>query len=81
MANKITIEYCIAWGYLPKAVSLAEKILRTYKHNLAGLELIPSGGGVFEVKLNDDLLFSKKKLGRFPQDNEVEDMVKAEITK
>lgn len=79
MSNKIKIEYCIAWGYLPKAVSLTEKILRQYKHNLVGLELIPSAGGVFEVKFNEKLIFSKKKLGRFPQDGEVEELVQAEL--
>lgn len=30
-------------------------------------ELIPSGGGVFEVTVDGDLAFSKKKLGRFPE--------------
>lgn len=30
-----------------------------------------SGGGVFEVTADGDLIFSKKALGRFPEDNEV----------
>jgi selenoprotein W-related protein len=34
--------------------------------------LIRSHGGVFEVTAGNDLLFSKKKLGRFPQPGEVE---------
>jgi len=31
-------------------------------------EMRPSSGGVFEVTLNGSLIFSKKKLGRFPKD-------------
>jgi len=31
----------------------------------------PSSGGVFEVTLNESLIFSKKQLGRFPKDREV----------
>ncbi|MBM7856077.1 selenoprotein W-related protein [Desulfohalotomaculum tongense] len=58
---------------------MAEKLLRIYKHNLAGLELIPSGGGVFEVKLNERLIFSKKKLSRFPHDGEVEEKIREEL--
>lgn len=58
---------------------MTEKLLKQYKHNLSGLELIPSGGGVFEVKFNEKLIFSKKKIGRFPQDGEVEELVKAEF--
>jgi len=36
------------------------------------VEMIPSGGGVFEVVADGDLVFSKKSLGRFPEDGEVE---------
>jgi selenoprotein W-related protein len=34
-------------------------------------ELIPSAGGVFEVICDGRLIFSKRKLGRFPEDEEV----------
>jgi selT/selW/selH-like putative selenoprotein len=33
--------------------------------------MIPSGRGVFEVILNQNLIFSKKSLDRFPDDNEI----------
>jgi selenoprotein W-related protein len=33
--------------------------------------MIPSGGGVFEVTLDDTLLFSKKRLGRHAQPGEI----------
>ncbi len=32
-------------------------------------------GGVFEVKLNNSMIFSKKELSRFPNENEVEDLI------
>jgi selT/selW/selH-like putative selenoprotein len=38
-------------------------------------ELIRSGGGVFEIKKDGDLIFSKRKLGRFPEDSEVFDLL------
>lgn len=34
-------------------------------------DLIKKGGGIFEVYLDDDLIFSKQELGRFPNDGEV----------
>jgi selT/selW/selH-like putative selenoprotein len=34
-------------------------------------ELVASHGGVFEVSLDGDLLFSKASLGRFPDDGEI----------
>jgi len=37
--------------------------------------LIPSSGGVFEIKADGKLFFSKKSLGRFPEDGEVERLI------
>ncbi len=37
----------------------------------ADVELISSSGGVFEVTVDGNLLFSKKALGRFPEEREV----------
>jgi selenoprotein W-related protein len=39
------------------------------------IDLIESAGGVFEVTLNDDLIFSKKDLERFPNENEIAELV------
>ncbi len=34
-------------------------------------ELIKSGGGVFEVVTDGELIFSKKKVSRFPTNEEI----------
>jgi selenoprotein W-related protein len=39
--------------------------------------LIGSGGGVFEVTVDDVLTFSKKALGRFPEDGEIVQLIEA----
>ena len=36
-----------------------------------------SGGGVFEITIDGELKFSKKALGRFPTDEEIEALAKA----
>ncbi|RMD92245.1 MAG: SelT/SelW/SelH family protein [Calditrichaeota bacterium] len=35
------------------------------------VELIESSGGVFEVTKDGQLIFSKKKTGRFPEEDEI----------
>ena len=70
---KISIEYCSVWNYLPKASSL-EAHLKT-KYNVADIKLISSGGGVFEITLDNELIFSKKSLGRFPDDGEIDNLI------
>jgi selenoprotein W-related protein len=39
--------------------------------------LIKGSGGVFEVVLDGNLIFSKKKLGRFPELSELLDKIPA----
>jgi selenoprotein W-related protein len=43
----------------------------------AEVELVPSHGGRFEVSLDGKLVFSKKATGRFPEDGEVDGLVRA----
>ena len=38
----------------------------------ADVELVKSSGGVFEVTVDDRLVFSKKALGRFPEQGELQ---------
>lgn len=79
MNRIITIEYCTSWGYVAKAVGLSESLLKKYKNQISSLNIIPSSGGVFEVNLDNELLFSKKELGRFPEVNEIEKALQGKL--
>lgn len=41
----------------------------------ADVDLISSSGGVFEVVVDGHLIFSKKALGRFPEEGEVAGLI------
>lgn len=71
----IRIEYCTSWGYIDKAVSLSKELLGFYKNNITKVELVPSSGGVFEISLNDERIFSKKELNRYPEDGEIKKLI------
>lgn len=45
------------------------------KQRVEALELIPSGGGCFEVSVGDELLYSKLDTGEFPDDRELLDVL------
>ena len=38
-------------------------------------ELTPGSGGIFDVKLNGETVFSKHEVGRFPKDGEISDLL------
>lgn len=81
MEKIIGIEYCTSWGYLGRAVALCQNLLNEHKNKINKVVLIPSSGGVFEVTMNGESVFSKKELGRFPEENEVEDKIRKLIEK
>ena len=70
---KISIEYCAMWNYLPRASSLEVELRNNFPQ--ADISLISSGGGVFEICLNDNLIFSKKALNRFPDGGEIKKLI------
>jgi selenoprotein W-related protein len=43
-------------------------LLTSYKQKIRGLRLIPASGGCFELSLNGDLVYSKLKEGKFPDE-------------
>ncbi len=58
---------------------MTEELLPEFETQVASWKLIPSKGGVYEVKLNGELLFSKKKLGRHAEIDEVRKLFQAKL--
>ena len=58
---------------------MVQAILGRYEHYIGDITLIPSSGGVFEVIAGDDLVFSKKELGRHATIEEVMDSLEGTI--
>ena len=53
--------------------------MSAFEHSIDEIALLPSGKGVFEVMLDDDLLYSKKATGRHADPTEVLDALKSRI--
>lgn len=54
---------------------MTNKLLTTYKQKIEGLALVPSGGGCFELTVNGELIYSKLKTGKFPDEQAIVDAV------
>jgi selenoprotein W-related protein len=76
----VRIEFCLPCGYLNRAAKLAESLFIEFEDHIpSGVTLIPGTGGVFEVWLNEEQVFSKKALGRFPEAREIESLLEPKI--
>ncbi len=47
------------------------ELLRNFENEIAELTVVPAAGGVFEVDVNGELLFSKTALGRHAEPGEI----------
>jgi selenoprotein W-related protein len=52
-------------------VRTAADLLHDYQHVIAELELVTGSSGVFDVEVDDRLLFSKRAAGRHAEPGEV----------
>lgn len=71
---KLSIEYCGTCNYRPIAASLAlaiEKVLELKPELVHSRDI-----GAFEVKVNDELVFSKKEARVFPDHAQLIELLK-----
>ena len=52
-------------------MSAVADILRDYQHVISELRITPGKGGVFDVRVDGELIFSKKAKGRHAETGEV----------
>ena len=57
-------------------MSAATQILNEFGGDVASLTLIPGAGGIFDVIVDGDLIYSKDETGRHAEDGEVAGLVR-----
>jgi selenoprotein W-related protein len=61
---------------LPNAVGLAVRILEELEHEIGVIEVVTGTGGIFDVHVDDQLVFTKSMLGHYPQPDDVLPLVR-----
>jgi len=77
--TRVEIEYCSQCRFILRASWMAQELLMTFGEDLGEVALIPSKGGIFEVRLNGDRLWSKKDAGRYPEPKEIKQLIRDRI--
>lgn len=76
---RIEIRYCTQCRWLLRAAWMAQELLTTFDTELGEIALAPGTGGVFEVRLDDELIWSRKERGRFPESKELKQLVRDRV--
>ena len=79
MAPRVEIQYCTQCRWLLRAAWVAQELLTTFENELGEVTLVPGTGGVFEVKVDGEVIFSREKEGRFPESKELKQLVRDRI--
>jgi selenoprotein W-related protein len=77
--SRVEIEYCTQCRWLMRAAWMAQELLTTFEIELGEVALIPGKGGIFEVRLNGETIWSRKERGRFPDIKELKQMVRDRV--
>jgi selenoprotein W-related protein len=78
-APRLEIEYCTQCRWLLRAAWLAQELLTTFEVELGEAALVPGRGGVLEVRLDGETLFSRAATGRFPEAKELKQLVRDRV--
>ena len=76
---RISIRYCTMCNWMLRSAYMAQELLTTFVQEIGEVALIPDTGGIFEVMVNDKLVFSRKNAGRFPEIKELKQIIWDEI--
>ncbi len=80
MKPRVEIEYCRRCRWLLRAAWMAQELLATFEEELGGVALVPNDeGGVFEVRIEGEAVFSRKQQERFPEIKELKRIVRDRV--
>jgi selenoprotein W-related protein len=75
----VSIEYCTQCNFRGRAAWLAQEVLAALESEIGGVKLVPGRGGIFEVRVGGESVFSNKEEERFPEPREVKDAIRARL--
>jgi selenoprotein W-related protein len=76
---RVEIEYCTRCRWLLRAAWTAQELLTTFEAELGEVALRPGTGGVFEIRVNGETLWSRQADGGFPDLPELKRLVRDRV--
>jgi selenoprotein W-related protein len=73
---RITIVYCTQCNWLLRSAWMAQELLQTFSDALGEVALVPATGGAFEIRVDDALIWERKRDGGFPGPKDLKQRVR-----
>jgi selenoprotein W-related protein len=75
----LSITYCTQCNWLLRAAWMAQEVLTTFSLEMGAVTLVPGTGGVFEIRLDGELIWERRRDGGFPDVRELKQRVRDRI--
>ncbi len=76
----VAIAYCRQCNWLMRSAWMAQELLSTFSEELGEVSLIPSTGGAFEIAVDGDVVWERKRDGGFPDLKTLKQIVRDRIS-
>jgi selenoprotein W-related protein len=76
---RVLIRYCTQCRWLLRSAWMAQELLSTFERELQEVALAPGTGGIFEVWVGDELIWSFSTQRRFPEIKELKQLVRDRV--
>jgi selenoprotein W-related protein len=76
---RIEIEYCTQCRWLLRAAWTAQELLTTFQDEIGEVALVPGKGGVFEVRVEGEVVWSRASEGRHPEITELKQRIRDRV--
>jgi selenoprotein W-related protein len=76
---RIEIVYCTQCRWLLRAAWMAQELLTTFSQELGEVALVPGTGGVFQIRVGEELIWDRGEQNGFPDVKELKQLVRDRI--
>jgi selenoprotein W-related protein len=77
--SRIEIHYCTQCRWMLRSAWMAQELLTTFETEIGEVALRPGTGGVFQVRVEGELVWSRADAGRFPDIKELKQLIRDKI--
>ena len=76
---QIEIQFCTQCAWLPRASWMSQEILTTFQDEILSVTLTPKSGGIFEIFLDKEKIYSRSDFGRFLDIKDIKKLIRDKI--
>ncbi len=76
---RIAITYCSQCNWLLRAAWMGQELLQTFGQDIGEVALVPGTGGIFEIRIGDELIWERKRDGGFPEAKVLKQIVRDRV--